>query len=66
MVVGNSNGKRSQAIDKYQKEVVKHGRMGRRFTDEIQKMSPSTTQRCSRHAAAVLSNKGVGVGTADQ
>ena len=32
---------------------------------EIQKMSPSsTTGRCSRHAAAVLSNKGVG--TADQ
>ena len=27
---------------------------------EIQKMSPSTTGRCSRHAAAVLSNKGVG------
>ena len=26
---------------------------------EIQKMSPSTTGRCSRHAAAVLSNKGV-------
>ena len=25
----------------------------------IQKMSPSTTGRCSRHAAAVLSNKGV-------
>ena len=31
---------------------------------EIQKMSPSTTGICSRHAAAVLSNKGVG--TADQ
>ena len=31
---------------------------------EIQKMSPSTSGRCSRHAAAVLSNKGVG--TADQ
>ena len=31
---------------------------------EIQKMSPSTIGRCSRHAAAVLSNKGVG--TADQ
>ena len=31
---------------------------------EIQKMSPSTTGRCSRHAAAVLSDKGVG--TADQ
>ena len=31
---------------------------------EIQKMSPPTTGRCSRHAAAVLSNKGVG--TADQ
>ena len=31
---------------------------------EIQKMSPSTTGRCSRHAAAMLSNKGVG--TADQ
>ena len=31
---------------------------------EIQKMSPSTTGRCSRHAAALLSNKGVG--TADQ
>ena len=27
---------------------------------EIQKMSPSTTERCSRHAAAVLSNKGAG------
>ena len=26
---------------------------------EIQKMSPPTTGRCSRHAAAVLSNKGV-------
>ena len=31
---------------------------------EIQKMSPSIIGRCSRHAAAVLSNKGVG--TADQ
>ena len=31
---------------------------------EIQKMSFSTTGRCSRHAAVVLSNKGVG--TADQ
>ena len=31
---------------------------------ETQKMSPSTTGICSRHAAAVLSNKGVG--TADQ
>ena len=26
---------------------------------EIQKMSPPTTGRCSRHAAAMLSNKGV-------
>ena len=31
---------------------------------ETQKMSPSTTGICSRHAAAVLSN--MGVGTADQ
>ena len=31
---------------------------------EVQKMSPSTTGRCSRHAASVLLNKGVG--TADQ
>ena len=27
---------------------------------EIPKVSPSTTGRCSRHAAAVLSNMGVG------
>ena len=36
-------------------EDIWHGRMGRRFPDggvaEIQKMSPSTTGRCSRHAA---------------
>ena len=40
--------------------------MGRRFPDvaEIQKMSPSTIGRCSRYAAAMLSNKGVG--TADK
>ena len=31
---------------------------------EIQKMSPLTAGRCSRHAAAMLLNKGVG--TADQ